>query len=269
MAKGTVQPTEPKEPNMLNSCFVMMPYRHPFEDYYRRVFMPAIEDANLEPVLANDLFRAGSIVEDMWTQIQEAKVLLAILTGQNANVFYELGLAHAIGKPIVMVSETMSDVPFDLQALRTLTYDKDDPEYGLKLRGAITKAIVETIDDPVQSVPPAFRKIVQSQAPEQTAVLARLDELEGMLRVQTATTRRTPSNDSILQVNSPQLSETERAAIVRDERALAAWIERQFNLGYQSYEIRRKLSNMKDLDPNMTADLVGRASGQERFSGDT
>ena len=140
-------------PATLGSCFVMMPFRAPFDRYYESVFRPAIVAARLEPVKANDLFRPSPIVHDLWKMIQDAKVLLAELTTKNANVFYELGLGHAIGKPIVMISETMDDVPFDLQQLRVLKYDKNDPAWGEKLASSITKALTETLESPVEAVP--------------------------------------------------------------------------------------------------------------------
>lgn len=68
---------------------------------------------------------------DIWKMIQEAKVLVAELTEKNANVFYELGLAHALGKPVVLIADNLGDVPFDLQSLRVIIYNKNDPASGL------------------------------------------------------------------------------------------------------------------------------------------
>lgn len=173
------------KPESLGTCFVMMPFKDPFGVYYQSIFKPAIIKANLDPFRADDLFRPSVIVSDLWQMIQKAKILLAELTTKNANVFYELGLAHAIGKPIVLVSETMEDVPFDLQQLRVLLYDKDDPAWGQKLSDSITKAINETIANPIEAVPSIFRKTVPSQAPEQDATAARLDDLESQVRMLT------------------------------------------------------------------------------------
>ena len=61
-------------------------------------------------------------------------MMLADLTGKNANVLYELGLAHAIDKPVVLLSQSMDDVPFDLRALRVITYDVAHPGWGGLLR---------------------------------------------------------------------------------------------------------------------------------------
>ncbi len=60
-------------------------------------------------IRGDSLFLPTPIMGDIWKMIQDAKVVLAELTSKNANVFYELGLAHAIGKPVVLISETMQD----------------------------------------------------------------------------------------------------------------------------------------------------------------
>lgn len=83
-----------------DTCFVIMPFDGWSDQYYREIFRPAIEDAGLKPCRADDLYRTGPIINDIWAYTQEAKVILADLTGKNPNVFYELGLAHAIAKSL-------------------------------------------------------------------------------------------------------------------------------------------------------------------------
>lgn len=174
----------------LGTCFVLMPFREPFNIYYNSIFKPAIKSAQLKAVRADDLFRPSVIVSDLWQMVQDAKVLLAELTTKNANVFYELGLAHAIGKPVVLVSETMDDVPFDLQQLRVLLYDKDDPAWGDKLSQGIKAALEETISSPVDAVPIIFRKKVKSQAPKQDEAIVRIEALERNIRLLNAPIKR-------------------------------------------------------------------------------
>jgi hypothetical protein len=58
--------------------------------YYQEIYMPAIKEAGFEPVRADELFTTGSVVEQIWEQIEKAKLLLADLSGKNPNVFYEL-----------------------------------------------------------------------------------------------------------------------------------------------------------------------------------
>jgi hypothetical protein len=59
--------------------------------------------------------------------------VVAELTTKNPNVFYELGLAHALEKPVVLVSSNEGDVPFDLKHIRVIYYDLTDPFWGQKL----------------------------------------------------------------------------------------------------------------------------------------
>ena len=162
----------------IGTCFVLMPFKEPFETYYRVIIKPAISGANLDVKRGDSLFTPTPIMGDVWHMIQDAKVLVAELTEKNANVFYELGLAHAIGKSVILISETMDDVPFDLQQLRVILYDKNDPAWGNKLKTSLTNALQETVHSPVDAVPPMFRKKVKSQAPADSEMSLRILDLE-------------------------------------------------------------------------------------------
>lgn len=117
-----------------DTCFVMMPFASPIGDYYSTVYKPAIEKSKLTPVRAdNEIFGAGKIMDQVWAGISSAKVLVAELTTKNPNVFYELGIAHALQKPVVLISSNEEDVPFDLKHIRVIYYDKHDPFWGQKL----------------------------------------------------------------------------------------------------------------------------------------
>jgi hypothetical protein len=148
-------------------CFTIMPFGGWFDDYYEALFRPAIETAGLEPKRADDLYRPSTIVNDIWSYTQSARVILADLTGKNPNVFYELGLAHALAKPAILVTESINDVPFDLRALRVLEYDKNQPNWGDGLRERITKAIREVVESPLESVLPAFLSVKPSAKPKE------------------------------------------------------------------------------------------------------
>jgi hypothetical protein len=159
-------------------CFVIMPYGGYFDTYYTEVFKPAIEAADLTPRLAKDIFRPGSIIGDIWDLTKRSKVILAELTGKNANVFYELGLAHAITKPTVLVTESVDYIPFDLAGLRAIIYDKNEPDWGNKLKSDITKAITETIESPERAIPPAFFDVKNVHKKEISEVDKKIFQLE-------------------------------------------------------------------------------------------
>ena len=75
-----------------------MPFGGWLDDYYQDIYCPAINAAGLEPHRADDLFRPSTIVTDIWVYTKKARLILADLSGKNPNVFYELGLAHALAE---------------------------------------------------------------------------------------------------------------------------------------------------------------------------
>ena len=136
-----------------------MPFGGWFDTYYATIYCPAIEAAGLKPKRADDLARPGTIVHDIWSYTQTAAIVLADLTGRNPNVFYELGLAHALAKPVILLTESLDDVPFDLRALRVIIYDKNAPDWGTVLQEQIERSIREIAESPLESVLPAFLKV--------------------------------------------------------------------------------------------------------------
>ena len=146
----------------LDTCFVMMPFGEWFDKYYKEIYVPAIKDASFEPVRADELFTTGSVVEQIWEQINKATILLAELTGKNANVFYELGLAHAAVKPVIFVSANVDDVPFDLRHLRVIIYDIREPNWGENLKSKITDYLKNALKEPSKSIPHPFRSFTIS-----------------------------------------------------------------------------------------------------------
>jgi hypothetical protein len=148
---------EPRVRQFLDSCFVMMPFGQWYDRYYQDIYIPAIRDAGFEPVRADELFSTGSVVEQIWEQIEKSKVLLADLTDKNPNVFYELGLAHAARKPVVFTSGRLEDVPFDLRHLRVIVYEVREPQWADKLQRLITDYLRNAAKDPARSIPHPFR----------------------------------------------------------------------------------------------------------------
>lgn len=152
---------EPRVREFLDTCFVMMPFGEWFDRYYAEIYVPAIKEAGFEPVRADELFTTGSVVEQIWEQIEKARLLLADLSGKNPNVFYELGLAHAAKKPVVFTAGQLEDVPFDLRHLRVIIYETREPEWALRLRKSIADYLRNAAKEPGKSIPHPFRKMVE------------------------------------------------------------------------------------------------------------
>jgi hypothetical protein len=135
------------------TCFVMQPFDGPLGGYYETIFKPAIEQAGLTAVRADaEIFGTGKIMDQVWRGIHAAKILVAELTTKNPNVFYELGLAHALEKPVVLVSSNQEDVPFDLRHIRVILYDVTDPFWGQKLINKVADNITSALANPEEAI---------------------------------------------------------------------------------------------------------------------
>jgi hypothetical protein len=135
------------------TCFVVQPFGPPFGSYYESVFVPAIENAGLRPIRADaEIFGAGKVMDQVWRGIRAAQVLVAELTTRNPNVYYELGLAHALGKPVVLISSDEGDVPFDLRHIRVIYYDKSDPFWGAKLIDKVSENVKSAMESPEEAI---------------------------------------------------------------------------------------------------------------------
>lgn len=95
-------------------CFVLMPFRPEWsERVYKKIFRPAIEKAGYQCQRADE---SGEqiVTESIWTEVCRAKVIVADLTERNENVMHEIGIAHTVGKPVVVLSQDEIDPPFDV-----------------------------------------------------------------------------------------------------------------------------------------------------------
>ncbi|MCR6737124.1 MAG: hypothetical protein NVV83_24860 [Afipia sp.] len=136
-----------------DTCFVVMPFVSPIGEYFQQIYEPAITKAGMRAVRADaDIFGTGKIIDQIWSGINSAKVLVAELTMRNPNVFYELGLAHALDKPVVLVSSNEEDVPFDLKHIRVIYYDVKDPFWGQKLIDKVAENILSALKNPEEAV---------------------------------------------------------------------------------------------------------------------
>lgn len=104
--------------------FVLSPFSEPFNTIFTDHIKPTVESiSGLRCLRADNIYDNRPIIEDIWKSINEARIIIAELTGRNPNVFYEIGIAHTVGKEVILITQTMDDVPFDLRYLRCIVYD--------------------------------------------------------------------------------------------------------------------------------------------------
>ena len=111
-------------------AFLAIPYDPAF-DAPKQCVLKTAKAARFDCEVTGDLSDPGNIVDQIWNGIRASDVIVADITGSNPNVFYEIGLAHALGKEVIVMSQD-SDAPFDLRAHRKLPpYDLRDLDRSL------------------------------------------------------------------------------------------------------------------------------------------
>lgn len=109
---------------VIGKCFVLMPFAENFREVYERIYKHICEDNNIKCWRVDERQSPGSITKDIIDGILDADIIIADLTSKNANVFYELGFAHSIGKPVILTAQNGNDVPFDIQSYRVIFYEQ-------------------------------------------------------------------------------------------------------------------------------------------------
>lgn len=131
-------------------CFVLMPFRAPFNDYYTEIIRPAAKDAGLSALRSDEIYGTKPVIRDIWEQVWKARAVVADVTTRNPNFNYELGICHTLGVPTVLITQRMEDVPFDYQHRRCIVYDTTKPHWDDKLRHDISETLKTVLAEPVE-----------------------------------------------------------------------------------------------------------------------
>jgi len=99
-----------------------------FERVHEELIGPALADVGIDDGGTAEIVEAGSVREDIFRELYLADIVVADVSVPNANVFYELGIRHAVRpRTTVLISARIDEIPFDLRADRYLRYDPDSP----------------------------------------------------------------------------------------------------------------------------------------------
>ncbi len=157
-------------------CFVLMPFGRKsdptgvtidFDVVYEQLIAPAIRAAELEPIRADEEVAGGIVHKPMFERLILCEYAVADLTFANANVFYELGVRHAV-RPYstVLVFASGTQLPFDVQLDRGLPYSLDPHGRPVQLDAAcaqLTERLVaareSSVDSPVFQLVEGFPEI--------------------------------------------------------------------------------------------------------------
>jgi hypothetical protein len=124
-----------------DTCFVLMPYRGQFELVYQTI-VSALEGL-MTCTRADDMRTGGSILARIQDGIGSAELIVADLTGQSANVFYEVGIAHSRTKNVLLLTQNIEDVPFNLRGFFCRPYSLNSTQDIERLKKAVRDAAAE------------------------------------------------------------------------------------------------------------------------------
>lgn len=111
-------PPEPQDDNLIA---VMMPFSPAFNDVYQAI-REAAEAENFRCERADDIWNEAELIQDIFSLIYRSRAVICDFSGRNANVFYEAGIAHTLGRVVVPMVQNIEDVPFDLRQYRHVVY---------------------------------------------------------------------------------------------------------------------------------------------------
>lgn len=103
--------------------FVLMPFDSAFDDVYQLGIKPACSEAGAYAERVDEQQYDERILDRIYNQIAKADLIVADMTGRNANVFYETGYAHALDKRVILLTQKANDIPFDLKHHPHIVYD--------------------------------------------------------------------------------------------------------------------------------------------------
>jgi len=146
-------------------CFVAMPFgKKPaaggriidFDAVYTQIIAPAICDANLDPLRADEEQAGGIIHKPMFERLILCEYAITDLTSANANVFYELGVRHAVRPActVLLFAADCGQLPFDVAPLRAVPYQLDPdgkPSEADKARGILAERLRAARDESTDS----------------------------------------------------------------------------------------------------------------------
>jgi tetratricopeptide (TPR) repeat protein len=134
-------------------CFVLMPFGTKidsanrvtnFDSVYQKIIVPAVEQAGLEPVRADEEKVGGTIHKPMFERLMLCHYAVADITGANPNVFYELGIRHALRpRSTVILFLEGTVIPFDIALVRGISYKTDGKGEPIDPEGPIAAAAAQ------------------------------------------------------------------------------------------------------------------------------
>lgn len=127
-------------------AFVIMEFSATYRSVYTEIIKPVCEDFNIECIRADEQFLPGSIIKDIIESIKASDIIIADITPDNPNVYFEVGYAYALGKnPILLMNKAREKLPFDVSGFRMIMYS-DSIQGAPNLKQQLSNFIKSLLD---------------------------------------------------------------------------------------------------------------------------
>jgi nucleoside 2-deoxyribosyltransferase len=104
-------------------AFVVMQFAEPYDTFHKEVIQQRATSAGFDVIRIDEKAGPGVIFQDIQREIEDSDVVIAEITPTNPNVFYELGYAHALKKPTILLAQRGAELPFDIRSFRVVFYN--------------------------------------------------------------------------------------------------------------------------------------------------
>jgi hypothetical protein len=146
-------PAQSPKKKYKSDVFVIMPFAPEFDAVFVHMIVPVCDSLGLQVKRGDDKALNKRIMSDVWQCLLNTRLVIADITGDRANVFYELGIVHTIGKPCIVITKDVTAIPFDTRDWRAIGYDTDiapAEKFKEELRHRITAELNELDSEDAQ-----------------------------------------------------------------------------------------------------------------------
>ena len=139
---------KPKEDKRFSfDVFVIMPFAEDFKSIYEDHIKVIVEGLNLTVNRADNISTGYPIMQNVWSALNACRLVIADCTSRNANVFYELGIAHTLNKHVVIITQDMHDILFDINQFRAIKYEVATYNGAVHFKKELGKEIMARLSD--------------------------------------------------------------------------------------------------------------------------
>ena len=224
-----------------------------FNKVKRHIIDPVAVEKGYETKRADSISRPGRITKQIIERLRNDDLIVADLTRKNPNVFYELAVRHAVGKPVILMATIGEKIPFDVSAQRVIFYDLD-PDNIAASKEELSKQISEVgsatfiVDSPIEA--PIAQETMKKSIPL-------IPEIVAILRNQSRRLRNIEEN--LLEQPSRERHQERILESVRGEEAREMYTIALSAFKFGEYTLRLSdwYKEMETVDPEFVTVRVG------------